>query len=51
MDTTAKTIEEKKGVLRKYRIAEYEKLKDEVYPRRAWNKNGVRTLEKVKPSA
>jgi aldehyde:ferredoxin oxidoreductase len=35
-------------VLRKYREAEYERLKDAVYERRGWNKNGVPTLEKVK---
>jgi aldehyde:ferredoxin oxidoreductase len=35
-------------VLRKYREAEYEKLKDAVYTRRGWDANGVPTLEKIK---
>ncbi len=47
-DPTAKTTEEKMSVLRKYREAEYERLKDAVYERRGWTKNGVPTLEKVK---
>jgi aldehyde:ferredoxin oxidoreductase len=47
-DPTDKTTEEKMNVLRKYREAEYERLKDAVYKRRGWTKNGVPTLEKVK---
>jgi len=47
-DPTGKTTEEKLQVLRKYREAEYEKLKDAVYKRRGWNANGVPTLQKVK---
>jgi aldehyde:ferredoxin oxidoreductase len=47
-DPTGKTTEEKMKVLRKYREAEYERLKDAVYKRRGWTKNGVPTLEKVK---
>jgi len=47
-DPTGKTTEEKMNVLRKYREAEYERLKDAVYKRRGWTKNGVPTLEKVK---
>jgi len=43
-----KLTKEKLAVLRKYREAEYEKLKDAVYKRRGWNHNGVPTLEKVK---
>jgi aldehyde:ferredoxin oxidoreductase len=43
-----KSTEEKLAVLRKYRGGEYEKLKDAVYKRRGWNKNGVPTVEKVK---
>jgi aldehyde:ferredoxin oxidoreductase len=43
-----KSTKEKLGVLRKYREAEYEKLKDAVYKRRGWNRNGVPTLKKVK---
>jgi aldehyde:ferredoxin oxidoreductase len=47
-DPEGKSTEEKMAALRKYREAEYEKLKDAVYARRGWNKNGVPTLEKVK---
>ena len=47
-DSTGKTTEEKMKVLRKYREAEYERLKDAVYERRGWTKNGVPTLEKAK---
>jgi aldehyde:ferredoxin oxidoreductase len=47
-DPTGKTTEQKMNVLRKYREAEYERLKDAVYKRRGWTKNGVPTLEKVK---
>ena len=47
-DPAGKTTEEKMKVLRKYRESEYERLKDAVYERRGWNKNGVPTLEKVK---
>jgi aldehyde:ferredoxin oxidoreductase len=36
------------AVLRKYREAEYEKLKDAVYKRRGWTPNGVPTIEKAK---
>jgi len=43
-----KSTEEKMRVLRKYREGEYEKLKDAVYQRRGWSKNGVPTVEKVK---
>jgi aldehyde:ferredoxin oxidoreductase len=46
-DPTGKSTEEKMAALRKYREAEYERLKDAVYKRRGWNKNGVPTLEKV----
>jgi aldehyde:ferredoxin oxidoreductase len=47
-DPTDKTIEDKMEALRKYREAEYEKLKDAVYQRRGWDRNGVPTLRKVK---
>jgi len=47
-DPTGKSTEKKMKVLRKYREAEYEKLKDAVYKRRGWNANGVPTLQKVK---
>jgi transposase len=48
IDPTGKSTEEKMAVLRKYREAEYEKLKDAVYKRRGWNQNGVPTIEKAK---
>jgi aldehyde:ferredoxin oxidoreductase len=48
IDPSGKSIEEKMAVLRKYREAEYEKLKDAVYKRRGWTPNGVPTLEKAK---
>jgi aldehyde:ferredoxin oxidoreductase len=47
IDPTGKSTEEKMAVLRKYRVAEYEKLKDAVYERRGWNLNGVPTLRKA----
>jgi aldehyde:ferredoxin oxidoreductase len=47
-DPKGKSTEEKMAVLRKYREAEYERLKDAVYARRGWNANGVPTLQKVK---
>jgi aldehyde:ferredoxin oxidoreductase len=48
VDPTGKSTEEKITALRKYREAEYEKLKDAVYKRRGWNANGVPTVEKAK---
>ena len=47
LDPTKMSTEEKMAALRKYREDMYEKLKDAVYPRRGWTKNGVPTLEKV----
>jgi aldehyde:ferredoxin oxidoreductase len=43
-----KSTEQKLTALRTYREAEYEKLKDAVYARRGWNRNGIPTLEKIK---
>lgn len=43
-----KTTEEKMKVLRKYREDQYESLKDAVYKRRGWNKNGVPRIEFLK---
>jgi aldehyde:ferredoxin oxidoreductase len=43
-----KTTEQKLAALRTYREAEYEKLKDAVYSRRGWNKNGIPTIRKIK---
>jgi aldehyde:ferredoxin oxidoreductase len=47
-DPIGKSTEEKIGALRKYREAEYERLKDAVYKRRGWNQNGVPTSQKAK---
>ena len=48
IDPTGKTTKEKMAALRKYREAEYEKLKDAVYKRRGWTMNGVPTIKKAK---
>jgi aldehyde:ferredoxin oxidoreductase len=48
IDPGGKSTEDKMALLRKYREAEYEKLKDAVYKRRGWTLNGVPTVEKVK---
>ena len=47
-DPEGKSTEEKMFELRKFREAEYEKLKDAVYVRRGWNVNGVPTIQKAK---
>jgi aldehyde:ferredoxin oxidoreductase len=47
-NTEGKPTEEKIVALRKYREAQYEKLKDTVYARRGWNRNGIPTMQKVK---
>lgn len=47
-DPSGKTTEEKMKVLRKYREDQYELLRDAVYKRRGWNKNGVPTIEFLK---
>jgi aldehyde:ferredoxin oxidoreductase len=47
-DPDGKSTKEKLAVLRGYREAEYERLKDAVYKRRGWNHNGVPTLKKVR---
>jgi aldehyde:ferredoxin oxidoreductase len=47
-DPDDKSTKKKLTALRKYREAEYERLKDAVYERRGWNHNGVPTLKKVK---
>jgi aldehyde:ferredoxin oxidoreductase len=47
-DPAGRTTKEKVGALRKYREAEYERLKDAVYKRRGWTLEGVPTLEKTK---
>lgn len=47
-DPKGKSTEEKMFKLRRFREAEYEKLKDAVYIRRGWNANGVPTIQKAK---
>ena len=47
-DPKGRSTEEKMTVLRKYREEEYERLKDAVYDRRGWNRNGIPTLQKLK---
>ena len=42
------SIKEKMATLREYREECYEKLKDAVYERRGWTKNGVPTIKKMK---
>jgi len=47
-DPSGKSTEEKMKVLRTYREAQYESLRDAVYKRRGWNNNGVPTIEHLK---
>lgn len=47
-DPSGKSTEEKLKVLRKYREAQYESLRDAVYKRRGWNNDGVPTIEFLK---
>lgn len=47
VDIVGKTIEEKIAILRQFREAEYEKLKDAVYKRRGWTNDGIPTLATV----
>jgi aldehyde:ferredoxin oxidoreductase len=44
-DPEGKSTGEKMKVLRKYREDQYESLRDAVYKRRGWNRNGVPTIE------
>ncbi len=46
--TAGKTTDDKMKVLRKYREDQYERLRDAVYRRRGWNKNGVPKIEFLK---
>ena len=43
-----KSTEEKMKALRKYREAQYDSLRDAVYQRRGWNKNGIPTIEHLR---
>ncbi len=48
VDITGMDTEEKIRLLRKFREALYEELKDAVYKRRGWTANGIPTLETVR---
>jgi len=48
VDVTGKTTAEKLSLLRDFRQAQYEKLKDAVYQRRGWTNEGIPTVQKVK---
>ncbi len=47
LDITDKTTAEKVALLRNFREARYEKLKDAVYARRGWTPNGIPTVATV----
>jgi aldehyde:ferredoxin oxidoreductase len=47
-EPAGKSTEEKMKVLRAYREDQYESLRDAVYKRRGWNKNGVPTIDFLK---
>jgi len=48
VDPSGKSTEEKIAILRKYREQEYESLKDAVYERRGWTKDGIPTVQTAK---
>ncbi len=48
LDPTTMTTPEKLAALRKYREEQYERLKDAVYARRGWTRDGVPTLETLR---
>ncbi len=48
LDPERMTTEEKIAALRKYREEQYERLKDAVYARRGWTRDGVPTLETLR---
>jgi len=48
VDIAGKETEEKVVILRRIREEQYEKLKDAVYERRGWNRDGIPTLKTVK---
>jgi aldehyde:ferredoxin oxidoreductase len=48
VDPIGKSTEEKIAALRKYREAQYEKLKDAVYERRGWTSDGVPKSETLR---
>jgi len=48
VEIDGKSSAEKVKILRKLREERYEQLKDAVYERRGWTKNGIPTLDTVK---
>jgi len=48
LDPTKMTTQEKLAALRKYREEQYERLKDAVYARRGWTRDGVPTVETLR---
>ena len=48
VDTNGKRTSEKLAALRKFRVEQYEKLKDAVYKRRGWTADGIPTVKTVK---
>ena len=48
VDITGKETQEKVAILRRIREEQYEQLKDAVYERRGWTKDGIPTMETVK---
>jgi aldehyde:ferredoxin oxidoreductase len=48
VDITGKDTLEKMAILRRFREEQYEELKDAVYERRGWNKDGIPTVATVK---
>jgi len=48
IDPSGKSTEEKVALLHKFREEEYERLKDAVYQRRGWTKEGIPTIETVR---
>ena len=48
VDPEGKSVDEKIGILRKYREGQYNKLVDVAYEKRGWDSNGVPTLARLK---
>jgi aldehyde:ferredoxin oxidoreductase len=48
IDPEGKSTAEKVSILRRFREERYEQLKDAVYQRRGWTKDGIPTVETVK---
>jgi aldehyde:ferredoxin oxidoreductase len=48
VDPEGRSTEEKMGILRGHREAQYEKLADAVYRRRGWTPDGVPRIERLR---